>query len=156
MRKLNKVLILILVAVLTFGYAVPGAYAYGKANIDIRSSTIRAAAILTTGYVAGSAIQIDDRNQLNLLVSFTLGSSTGFKIKIEFRDEDSSKWYQAQAASVSAAGLVTLTDAEYTRTTAGDLAIDIPVSYFECRVSAKAIGSGANTSMSIVLSESTH
>lgn len=156
MKGLNKLLALIIVIVLTFGYAVPGAYAYGKANIDVRSSTIRADAILTTSYVATSVIQIDDRNQLNLLVSFTLGSSTGFKIKVEFRYEDSSTWYQTQAASVSAAGLVTLTDAEYTRTTTGDIIIDLPTSYYECRVSAKALGSGTDTSMSIVLSESTH
>lgn len=156
MKRLNEILAFIIVAVLMFGYAVPGAYAYGKANIDVRSSTIRSAAILTTGYVATSAIPIDDRNQLNLLVSFTVGSSTGFKLKIEFRDHhSSSKWYQTQAASVSAAGLVTLTDAEYTRTTTGDLVIDIPVSYYECRVSVKALGSGTGTSMAIVLSEST-
>lgn len=156
MRKLNKVLILILIAALTFGYAVPGAYAYGKANIDVRSSTIRSAAILTTGYVTGSAIQIDDRNQLNLLISYTKGSSTGCKIKVEVRYEDSTKWYRTQTASVDASGNVTLKDATYIRATSGNIVIDIPVSYYECRVSVLASGSGTGTSMSIVLSESTH
>ncbi len=156
MKKLNKILVTLIIIMLMFGYAVPGAYAYGKANIDVRSSTIREAAALTTSYVAGSAIQIKDRNQLNLLVSFTVGSSTGCKIKVDVRDEDSSTWYQLQAASVSAAGLVTLTDAEYTKTATKDFVIDLPVGYFEVRVSAKALTSGTNTSMSIVLMESTH
>lgn len=156
MYKVNRILTALIVALLIFGYAAPGAYAYGKANIDVRSSTIRSAAILTTGYVATSAIEIDDRNQLNLLVSFTKGSSTGCKIKIDVRYEDSTKWYQLQAASVSAAGLVTLTDAEYTKVATKDFVIDLPVGYFEIRVSAKALGSGAGTEMSIVLMESTH
>jgi len=156
MKRLNKLLAILIVLVLMFGYTVPGAYAYGKANIDVRSSTIRSAAILTTGYVASSPIRIDDRNQLNLLVSFTVGSSTGSKIIAEVRYEDSDTWFQTQVASVSAAGLVTLTPAEYTKTITDDYVIDIPVSYYEVRVSAKALGSGTGTSMSIVLSESTH
>lgn len=156
MNKLNKILSVLIIVVLMFGYAVPGAYAYGKANIDVRSSTIRTAAVLTTAYVASSAIQVDDRNQLNLLVSFTVGSSAGCKIKIDVRGEDSSTWYQTQAASVSAAGLVTLTPAEYTKTITDDFVIDLPVGYYEIRVSAKALTSGTGTSMSIVLMESTH
>lgn len=156
MKKVNRILTALIIVMLVFGYAVPGAYAYGKANIDVRSSTIRSAAVLTTAYVASSAIQVDDRNQLNLLVSFTVGSSTGCKIIIEARDEDSSTWYQTQAASVSAAGLVTLTPAEYTKIITDDFIIDLPVGYFEIRVSAKALTSGTGTSMSIVLMESTH
>lgn len=156
MKKLNVILTALIITLLMFGYAVPGAYAYGKANIDVRSSTIRSAAILTTAYVASSAIQVDDRNQLNLLVSFTLGSSTGCKVKVDVRDEDSSKWYQLQAASVSAAGLVTLTDAEYIKTATKDFVIDLPVGYFEIRVSALALTTGTGTLMSIVLMESTH
>lgn len=155
-RTLNTLLSLLIILMLMFGFAVPGAYAYGKANIDVRSSTIRAAAVLTTAYVASSAIQVDDRNQINLLVSFTVGSSTGCKIIIEVRDEDSSTWYQTQAASVSAAGLVTLTPAEYTKTITDDFVISLPVAYYEIRVSALALTSGTGTSMSIVLSESTH
>lgn len=154
-NKLNKILVALIIGMLMLGYTVPGAYAYGKANIDVRSSTIRDAATLTTSYVATSAQQVDDRNQLNLLVSFTVGSSTGCKIKVEVRDKDSATWYQTQAGSVSAAGLVTLTDAEYTKTTTKDFVIDLPVGYYEVRVSVKALSSGTDTSMSIVLNEST-
>lgn len=157
MKRLNKLLVAMIITILVFGYAVPGAYAYGKANIDVRSSTIRSAAILTTDYVASSAIPIDDRNQLNLLVSFTIGSSTGCKIIIEVRDQDSSTWYQTQAASVSAAGLVTLKPAEYTKTITDDFVIDVDISYsfYELKISAKALTDGTGTSMSIVLTEST-
>lgn len=157
MKKIDKILVTLILMTLMFGYAIPVAYAYGKANIDVRSSTIRSAAILTTDYVASSAIRVDDRNQINLLVSFTLGSSTGCKIKVEVRDENSPTWYQLQAGSVSAAGLVTLKPAEYTKTITDNFVIDVDISYsfYELRVSAKALTDGTGTEMSIVLTEST-
>lgn len=151
MKRLNILLAWLMVLMLAFGYAVPGAYAYGKANLGISSATVRTAAILTTVYVASTRKDIEDFNQLNLLCSFTVGSSTGVKIKIEVSDDDST-YYQTQAASVGATGLVTLTPAEYTKDSTANFVISIPTAYKYYRVSAKALTSATGTSLSIVQS----
>ncbi len=116
---------------------------------NIEATVIRAAAALTTSYVASNTINVQGANQLQLLVSFTKGSSDGCRLKIEF-SEDRSVWYQESVVDF----LVT-NDAEHEPLTrkindTANLIMSVPISASFLKVSSQAITSGASTSLSIL------
>lgn len=79
--------------------------------IGIKNVPVRAAAILTDAYVAGTVIENAQKfNQLILNVDFTVGSLTDCQIKVEV-SMDGTNYYQLLSDSLSAgvnsvAGLV--------------------------------------------------
>ena len=116
---------------------------------NIQTTVVRATAVLTTSYIASDALNIQGANQLQLLVSFTKGSSDGCRIKMEF-SEDESVWYQE-----SVANLLATNDAEHAALTrkvndSANLLISVPISASFLRVSSQAITSGTGTSLSIL------
>ena len=116
---------------------------------NIEATVIRAAAALTTSYVASNTINVQGANQLQLLVSFTKGSSDGCRLKIEF-SEDRSVWYQESVVDF----LVT-NDAEHAPLTrkindTANLIMSVPISASFLKVSSQAITSGTSTSLSIL------
>ena len=116
---------------------------------NIETITVRAAAALTTSYIASDVLKIQGANQLQLLVSFTKGSSDGCKLRIEF-SEDQLTWYQE-----SVADLLATNDAEHAPLTrkindSANLIISIPISASFLRVSSQAITSGTGTSLSVL------
>jgi len=115
---------------------------------ELKATTIRASAALTTNYVASSIYVIDDSNQLNLGVAFTVGNSTGVVIKIEF-SEDKTTWFQESYVTV-ADSLITHTPCTRKLTTTGSAIISIPVLATFYKVSSKALTSGTSTVLSIV------
>ena len=116
---------------------------------NIKTIVVRAAAVLTTSYVASDALNIQGANQLQLLVSFTKGGSDGCRLKIEF-SEDQSVWYQE-----SVADLLATNDAEHAPLVrkindSANLIVSVPISASFLRVSGQAITSGTDTSLSIL------
>jgi hypothetical protein len=116
---------------------------------NIRTLVVRAAAALTTSYVASGNLNIQGANQLQLLVSFTEGDSDGCRLKIEF-SEDESVWYQESVVEYPSDG-----DAEHAALTrkiedSANLVLSIPVSASFMRISSQAITSGTGTSLSIL------
>ncbi len=115
---------------------------------NIRRIVIREAAALTTSYVTSDSFNIQGANQLQLLVSFTKGSSDGCRLKIEF-SEDRSTWYQESIVEYL---LGYLNHAPLVRKIANsaNLVLSVPTSASFLRVSGLAITSGTGTSLSVV------
>jgi hypothetical protein len=111
--------------------------------------TLRESAVLTTSFVDSEIMNIQGANQVQLLVSFTKGDSTGCRMKLEF-SEDRSTWYQESMTDESPSA----NDVEHTLiarkiSDTGNYAISIPVSASYLRVSVQAIDSGDNTLLSV-------
>lgn len=109
---------------------------------------IRAAAILTGDYVAGTVLEgAELSNQLQLYVDFTIGTLTSASIKIEFSD-DNSNWYQETTDSISS-GVVTESLASRKFTLSGRYRIAIETKDRFIRVSAVGEGTATGSSMAI-------
>lgn len=117
---------------------------------DYRREIVRAAAILTNSYVAGTVIKdIEHCNQLVLLFAYTKGSLTSLQYKIEFSDDGGATYYQ-EIMSVQSSGTSTDTVLEHTFTGAtANFRVAIPIKDSYIRVSA--IGTGTVTSSSLAI-----
>ena len=109
---------------------------------------IRASAILTGDYVAGTVVNVQGMNTVTLEIAFTIGSSTGVDIKVEF-SADGTNYFQmpqyTQSGSVSlySADVIRLAATGTIRPTLGTVNADT------MRVSAKAIGTTTGTLLAI-------
>lgn len=127
----------------------------------ITKSTVRSAAALTTSYVAGTVINIQNKNQVSLAIEYTKGSSTDARIQIEFCYDDSSSgtYYQEtflDALAGTAASNVfsdPLRKHEYVISESGNYALPVRGHAKWIKVSAKASTSGTGTSMTIYLAD---
>jgi len=111
---------------------------------------IRDAAILTTGYVAGTVLHdVEPYNQLQLAVLYTKGSLTSLQIKIEF-SIDGTNYVQETSMAVST-GTSTGTPTVHHFAPAGNqnYLLEIPIACSMIKVSAK--GTGTVTSSSLTL-----
>jgi hypothetical protein len=111
--------------------------------------TLRESAVLTTSFVDSEIMNIQGANQVQLLVCFTKGNSTGCRLKVEF-SEDQSTWYQESMTSE----FPSANDVEHTLVArkisdTGNYAISIPVSASYLRASVQAVDSGDNTLLSV-------
>jgi len=112
-----------------------------------QDSIVRASAVLTTSYVAGSVISHRGNKTLTLRCDFTKGNSDGFGFKIE-TSQDQITWYQEQQYS-QAGGVTTHSDNVHERSAAANCNVKIDVydvigNYV--RVSFKALGADATGS----------
>lgn len=119
-------------------------------NYDFRN--IRAAAILTNSYVAGTVLNYSNGNpsnynQLIIYVGFTIGSLTDGQIKVEF-SHDGSTYYQETFSSISA-GVSTESLASHKFTASGNYRIAVPIKDNYIKISA--IGTGTVTSSSMTI-----
>ena len=116
--------------------------------LDYINKSVRAAAILTTSYVAGTVLtETQGYNQLVALVNFTIGSLTTAEIKIEF-SPDNSTWYQETFQSVSG-GTATETLGAHQINATGLYRILVPIKDRFVRISAKGTGTVTSSSMTI-------
>jgi len=114
----------------------------------IARQSVRAAAILTTGYVAGTVLSdCGLMNQLVLLINFTIGQLTDMSIKIEFSD-DNSTWYQETTNSISA-GVCTESAASHKYSATGKYRLPVEIKDRFIRVSA--IGNGTVTDSTLTI-----
>lgn len=116
-------------------------------KIGQTEDTVRAAAILTTGYVASSTFDADRANQLNLMCSFTIGSADACRIKVEFT-QDKATWFQETDVSL-AGGIATHQVIVHRWTATGNYDIAIPTNYRHYRVSVLAETDATGTSLTI-------
>jgi hypothetical protein len=125
---------------------------------DYRYFNIRAAAILTNSYVAGTIIAPYDSatavegspqyyNQLVVYVAFTIGSLTNADIKVEF-SHDGTTYHQESFSSVSG-GTDTVTVGIHRFGATGNFRILIPLKDNYVKISA--IGNGTVTSSSMTI-----
>lgn len=111
------------------------------------SVAVRAAAILTNGYVAGTVLNTSEANQVTLFIDFTLGSLTDAQIKIEF-SPDGTNYFQEAFDSIST-GTNTESAGVRKLTATGTYVLFVPVMAKTVRVSA--IGTGTVTSSSLAI-----
>ena len=121
---------------------------------DYVQRTVRAAAVLTDTYVAGTVLDAThEYNQLILLVSFTKASSTSMEWKVEF-SPDGTNYYQESAEAISA-GTATNRELEHTIVSANQSAaaqlyrFAIPITDRYIKVSVKATGTVTSTSVAV-------
>src|SRR5215216_1552647 len=116
----------------------------------ILKKIVRASAVLTTSYVAGTVVdqeEIKGANQLLVLVDFTLGSLTDGRIKVEF-SHDGLTYYQETDGTVSgASSLETLIDHKFTAT--GKYRLAIPIMERYIKISVIGTGTVTNSLMTV-------
>ena len=121
-----------------------------RENKDYKTAIVRASAILTTSYVAGTVIDDVERfNQLMIYWAFTKGSLTSLEIKVEFSD-DGVTYYQEISESVSS-GVATMSAEYHQITPSGNQngVLLIPIKCSKIKISAK--GTGTVTSSALVI-----
>lgn len=118
-------------------------------NIYSSPISVRAAAVLTGSYVAGTVISDQNytitANQLQVYINFTLGSLTDCQIKIEF-SSDGTNYYQETFDSISS-GTNTHSLGVHKFTATGSYRLSIPVRDRHIKISA--IGTGVVTGSSL-------
>lgn len=93
-----------------------------------KSGTLVAAGTaLTSSYVtAGSILPATGHDQTVLLVNWTKGDETSLEIKIQYSDTvDFTNAYERAVTTTDAAGLSTILDGTFTRTTTGKFMLPI-------------------------------
>lgn len=111
-------------------------------------ASIRAAAILTDAYVAGTILnECDSYNKLVLHCFFTKGSLTDAQIKVEF-SYDGTNYVQETSGAISS-GVQTDTLLVHKLNDTGNFEIKIPLDARCVKVSAIGTGTVTNSSLKI-------
>lgn len=117
-------------------------------SLNYQSSLVRADAILTGTYVAGTVLEEEhEENQLVLLVDFTKGSLTTAEIKVEF-SPDNTNYYQETFQSITG-GTATESVGEHQLSATGAYRILVPIKDRYIKISAKGTGTVTASSMKI-------
>lgn len=105
-----------------------------------KTGTLQAATTLTATYAtAGGVNASQGRDQLYLLVNYTIGDETDMRIKVQFSDTSTfTTAYEETAGSTSAAGVTTVSAREYKLTATGKYMIPIQTSGMYWRAQVKA------------------
>lgn len=111
------------------------------------AEVMRAAAVLTLAEVAGTVIGIQNFNQMQLEVAFTLGSSSGCLIQVEFSD-DGVTYYDQPSFSIINEQAVYFSNPIRLNVSAS-LAINFPIANAYCRIQAIAIDNATGTSLAV-------
>lgn len=117
-------------------------------QLDYKELVVRASAILTTSYVAGTVISdVHLANQLIILASFTKGDLTTAEIKVEF-SQDGTTYYQETSESFTAGtGAVSLAERQISAT--GNYRIAIPIRDRYIKISVKGTGTVTSSLMAV-------
>lgn len=117
--------------------------------LGFKNTTVRAAAILTTSYVAGTVLEGCERfNKLILNYSFTLGSLTDAQIKVEV-STDGVTYYQLMSDSITA-GVNSVAALVY-KLEANGVGATTPLDINTKYVRVSAIGTGTVTGSSLTI-----
>lgn len=79
---------------------------------------VRAGAIATSVYVAGTTFSMDAHNALGLEINYTKGNETSLQVKVEVSN-DSGATYAQESAEQTSAGIITMSLAERTFSATG-------------------------------------
>jgi hypothetical protein len=119
--------------------------------IKVERKIVRAPAILTDAYVAGTVIKdLENYNQLNLYIAYVKGSLTSLQVKVEYSD-DGENFYQDTFITESG-DTATCVAGEYTFAPAANqnFIIALPIQCSAIRVSAKGTGTVTSSSCGII------
>lgn len=132
-------------------------------QIDYTAKVLRASAILTNAYVAGTVLGVNPPvtasdpmpryfNQLVLYIAFTLGSLTSLQVKVEFSPDNGVTWYQESVGSIGTIGSPTTeTDGvlEHSFSATGNYRLPVNIADDQIRVSVKGTGTVAGSAVAI-------
>ena len=116
------------------------------------TETIREASALTADYVASSAFNMQYARKLCLELHFTKGSSSGFMLRIEKSNTGDIFCQECTYSQMDGVTYYIPNERKFSLANDATLYIEIPMACKQVRVSAKAIGSAAGTSLKIVAS----
>lgn len=108
---------------------------------------VRASAVLTNGYVAGTILNISEANQVVLFMNFTIGSLTSASVKVE-TSYDGTNYTQETFEAISA-GVNTLSAGSNLLGATGTFTLPIDVMGKTMKVSAIGTGTVTNSLLSI-------
>jgi len=108
---------------------------------------IRAAAILTTQYVAATVIEAFQKNQLIIDLFFTKGSLTSLDVKVE-TSWNNIDYTQITGGSLSM-GVTTTSLGTYNMTATGNYQIALPIMTRYIKISAQGNGTVTSSSLQI-------
>ena len=119
---------------------------------DQKRVAVRTAAILTTSYVAGTALGsstgVYGYNQLVLYVTATLGSLTSIELRIRFSDDGGTTFWQETDGSISA-GTSTESLLIHQFTASGSYRLALPISDPYIEVAVKGTGTVTSSSCTV-------
>jgi len=102
--------------------------------------TVRANAVLTSAYVAGTVFSADRQNYLAVLIKYTKGDETSLNVKIE-TSVDGGTTYGQQVTETTSGGNVAVALAQYDFTATGNYWIVVsPFLADTVKISVKATG----------------
>lgn len=105
-----------------------------------RPHIVRAVAVATSSYVAGTVFSSDEHNCLGILVKYTKGDETSLQVKVE-SSIDAGTTYGQQTAESASGGTITVSLAERTFTATGNYWITItPFKADTVKISSKMTG----------------
>lgn len=121
-------------------------------EIDSYQANLRAPAVVTTGYIAATAIapglsasiRPGNYNQLIIYWDVTLGSLTSAELKVEFSPDGGTTKFQETAEAISG-GTATDTVMEHTVTASGKYRLAIPIADRHITISVKGTGTVTNS-----------
>lgn len=125
-------------------------------NSNYSFNAVRAAAILTTGAVAGTVLGLSDvnlynNNQLIIYADFTIGSLTNVILTVEFSN-DGTNWYKQTYEDVAAStGVATVRTKTHVLAATGKYRLD-PITICDQFIRISATGTGTVTSSSLAVS----
>lgn len=106
---------------------------------------VRATAALTSSYVAGTVVGIDEANMIGIQVTYVKGDETSLEMKVE-SSIDGGTTFGQQVTQTAVGGTVTLTPGIYSMTAASAAATQIfnfiinPIKGDQIKISFKATG----------------
>ena len=109
---------------------------------------VREAAALTTSYVTADSVYIEGADNIGLLVSFTKGSSSGCRLRVEFSWDDTN-WFREPNYTTSGDDEI-YQPINKKLESSMDIVISFPVANKYMRISGIAIDNATGTSLSIV------
>ena len=120
---------------------------------DNKQFTVRAAAILTGSYVAGTVINLAESafNQLIINSSFTIGSLTSAEIKVEFSKDGTTYYQESVGDTTTTAGTDLVKVLEHSISATGNYRLAIPILPGETYIKISAKGTGTVTSSSLAI-----
>lgn len=101
---------------------------------------VRAVAVPTSSYVAGTVFSSDEQNCLGVLVKYTKGDETSLEVKIE-SSVDAGTTYGQQTTEIATGGSIAVALAERTFTATGNYWVLVnPFKADTVKISVKATG----------------
>lgn len=117
------------------------------------ATELRAASALTSSYVAYTALNTGESNQLNLYITYVKGDETSLDIKVEV-SPDQAAWFQLPTESADS-GVITVTAATWKFTASVTTVIQIPCTFNHAKISVKATGGTPTGTLALSYEEDT-